>query len=128
MIEVDIVTPSRKIVDRLKTERVTLPTTKGQLTVLPGHTELLATLGAGILSLPSGGTERRFAVSYGFTVIRQDRVIVLAETCEESSEVDKARAQDAQKKAQKALEGVLTGSQLRKYQLKLERAIIRQSV
>lgn len=128
MIEVDIVTPSRRILEGIKVDRVTLPTASGAITVLPGHTELVTLLSTGVLVLPSEGTERRFAVSYGFSIVRKDKVIVLAETCEEATEVDVTRAKDAQKKAEKALSGVLTESEMRKQQLKLQRALIRQQV
>ncbi len=128
MIEVDIVTPSRRILEGARVERVTLPTASGAVTVLPGHTELVTLLSTGVLTLPSTGGERRFVVSYGFSIVRKDKVIVLAETCEEAGEVDAARAKEAQKRAEKALGGVLTESELRKQQLKLQRALIRQQV
>jgi F-type H+-transporting ATPase subunit epsilon len=126
MIEVDIVTPSRRILEGAKTDRITLPTASGEITVLPGHTELVTLLSTGVLGFPAGGAERKFVISYGFTIVRKDKVIVLAETCEESGEIDVERARQAQKKAEQALSGVLSEEQMRKYQLKLERSLIRQ--
>src|SRR4051812_34519480 len=100
MIEVDIVTPARKIFDSLKVSAVTLPTASGDITVLPGHAELVTLLSTGVLSFPQSTDERVFAVSYGFSIVRKDKVIVLAETCEESREIDLVRAKEAQKKAE----------------------------
>ena len=125
---VDVVTPSRRILEGIQVERVTLPTANGEITILPGHTELVTLLSTGVMSFPVSGAERRFAVSSGFSIVRKDKVIVLAETCEESTEVDLARAKEAQKRAEKALSGVLTESEMRKQQLKLQRALIRQQV
>ncbi len=128
MIEVDIVTPSRRILEGVKVDKVTLPTESGTITVLPGHTELVTLLSTGILSFPGSGEERRFAVSYGFSIVRKDKVIVLAETCEEATEIDIDRAKQAQKKAEQALSGVLGEEELKKYQMKLRRSLVRQQV
>ena len=128
MIHIDIVTPSKKILEGAETTEVRIPTESGQITVLPGHTELLTILGTGKLSFPQDGTERRFAVSYGFAEIRNDRILVLAETAEESKDIDLERAKRAQKKAQGELENVLNDDHFKKYQFKLQRALVRQEI
>ncbi len=141
MIEVDIVTPTRKLVEGARTTALRMPGAKGELLVLPGHTDMLTMLGTGVLSLVLDGTERKFAVSYGFAEIRKDKVLVLAETCEEGKDIDVARAKKAQKAAQDVLSGaldirqgagpgqadnVLTREHFRKYELKVQRSIVRQ--
>ncbi len=128
MIEVDIVTPARRILENVKVERITLPTQSGTITVLPGHTDLVTILSTGVMSFPTAAAERKFAVSYGFSIVRKNKVIVLAETCEEAGEIDQSRAKSAQKKAEQALSTSLDEKQMRKYQLKLERAITRQQL
>ena len=128
MIRVDIVTPSRKLVEGAMAQRVTLPAIKGEIEVLPGHTELLTLLTTGALVLFSDGRQTKFAVSHGFVEIRDDRVRVLAETAEEAKEIDRTRAAKAQKNAEQALSAVLEEGQFRKYQLKLQRAVVRQQV
>jgi F-type H+-transporting ATPase subunit epsilon len=126
MIEVDIVTPVRKLVEGARATSVRLPAADGQLEILPGHTELLTVLGTGVLVLVSDGVERRFAISYGFAEIRKDRVVILAETSEESKDIDLERARGAQKRAESALVSVLTPEHFRKQELKLQRSLARQ--
>jgi F-type H+-transporting ATPase subunit epsilon len=128
MIELDVVTPSRRILEGARTDKVVLPTSSGEITVLPGHTELVTLLGTGVMSFPVSGVEKKFAISYGFSIVRKNKVIVLAETCEEATEIDLERAKKAQKRAELALNGVLTEDEMRKQQLKLERSLIRQQV
>jgi len=128
MIVLDIVTPTRKLVEGVQATSVKLPTVKGQAEVLPGHTEMVTLLETGQLSFVNDGKERKFAVSYGFAEVRKDKVIVLAETAEEAREINVERAKTAQQKAQTALQGTLTDEQYRKNQLKLQRALIRQQV
>jgi F-type H+-transporting ATPase subunit epsilon len=128
MIEVDIVTPVRKLYEGVRANSVRLPSAQGELLVLPGHTELLALLGTGLLSIFLDGNERRFSVSAGFAEVRKDRVLVLAETCEEADDIDVERARKAQKRAEELLGAASTEEEFKKYQFKLQRALVRQQV
>ena len=128
MIEVDIVSPYRRLVEGAAVNSLRLPAINGEIEVLSGHAELLTLLSTGILSMAQDGKTRQFAVSFGFAEVRNDKVIVLAETIEEQSDIDKTRANQAQKKAEEKLSGVLDEGQFNKYQLKLQRAIIRQNI
>ena len=128
MIEIDITTPTKKLVEGAKTAGVKMPTPKGEIEVLPGHAEMITLLGTGVLSFTQDGVLKKFAVSYGFAEVRHDKVTVLAETAESHDDVDKPRAVKAQKKAEEALAGTLSEENFRKYQLKLQRAMVRQQV
>jgi F-type H+-transporting ATPase subunit epsilon len=128
MLKIDIVTPTRKLVDGASADSVKLPGAKGELQVLDGHTDLLTLLSTGPLVFVKDGKERKFSVSYGFAEIRNNKVLVLADTVEESKDIDKARAQAAQKRAEQALMGTLSESDFKKQQLKLERALVRQHI
>lgn len=128
MISVDIVTPTRRLVEGAQATSVKLPAVKGEIEILPGHAELIALLGTGVLTIVQDGRERKFALSHGFAEVRKDKVLVLAETVEEAKEIDKDRAKKAQAKAQEVLGAVLAEGQFKKYQLKLQRSIIRQQI
>ncbi len=126
MIEVDIVTPTRKLIEGAKVASLRMPGAKGEMVILPGHTEMLTLLSTGVLSLTQDGTERKFAISYGFAEVRNDKVIVLAETAEEGKDIDVNRAKKAQKEAEEVLSAVLTREDFRKYEMKVQRALVRQ--
>lgn len=129
MIRVDIVTPLKKLVEGAKTESVKIPGAKGELEILTGHRELLTLLTTGPITFTQDGRERKFAISYGFAEIRNNRVLVLAETAEEGATLDKARAAAARKRAEeKLVQGVMTEEEFKKEQLKLQRAILRQNI
>lgn len=128
MIEVDIVTPTRQLVRGAKANAVVLPATDGEIEILPMHRDLLTSLGTGILTIVEDGRERKFAISYGFAEIRNDKVIVLAETAEESIEIDADRANRSRKRAEEILGGVLTREEFAKQERKLQRALIRQHI
>ncbi len=128
MITVDIVTPSRRLIEGAKASSVKLPAAVGQTEVLVGHTELMTLLETGAVYINIDGRERKFAISRGFAEVKQDRVLVLAETAEESKDIDRERAKRAQKKAEEMLQSVLSEDHFKKYQLKLQRAIVRQQI
>ncbi len=128
MLEIDIVTPTRKLVEGIKATSVKLPAFKGEIEILPGHADLLTLLSTGVIDVVTEGKERRFAASYGFAEVKADKILVLAETCEESVDIDKERAKAARQKAEKALSAVLGEGEFERYQLKLQRAITRQTI
>lgn len=128
-LTLDLVTPAKRIVVGARVASIQLTTEVGQIEILPGHADLIGLLGTGLLrfvDLDSEVGERRFAVSFGFLEVHGDKVLVLAETCEQASEIDVARAKAAEQRAQVALAGSLEGGEFRKQSLKLERALIRQ--
>lgn len=128
MLTVDIVTPTRKLGERIEADSVSLPGYRGELQILTGHADLLTLLTTGALIVVKDGKERKFAISYGFAEVRDNRVLILAETAEEGTDIDKARALRAQKLAEEKLAGVLEEAQFNKYQLKVQRAVLRQQV
>jgi F-type H+-transporting ATPase subunit epsilon len=75
------------------------------LGVLPHHTPLVSMLGVGELRIRKGGAEESFAIVGGFLQVRPDRVVVLAETADMASEIDREKAQQARREAERALEG-----------------------
>lgn len=128
MIELDVVTPSRRVVVGAHVASVKLPASDGEVQILPGHTELITLLGPGILEFAEDGGTRKFAISYGFAEVRKNRVTVLAEAVEESKDIDKGRAKDALKRAEQAMSGALSQEEFRKQELKLQRALVRTSL
>lgn len=125
---VDVVTPVRKLVQGATAESVILPGAKGQLEILPGHAELLTLLDTGVLALRAPAGIRQFVVSHGFAEIRNDKVTVLAETAEEAHEIDRDRAKRAMDTAEKELQASLSPEHFRKYELKLQRAVLRLQI
>src|SRR4051794_1174786 len=105
MITLDLVTPARKIVEGAQVTSLTLPTVKGEMTVLDQHADLIAIVGTGQLTFVRDGSETRYAVSGGFAEISHNRAIVLAESCEAPSEIDRAAAEREQREAEEALSG-----------------------
>ena len=94
MLQLEIVTPARRVVDET-VETVTIPTQSGEIGILPGHAPLISNLKSGILAYSNAGASKRLVVSGGFVEVTEKGVSVLADTAEFAAEikVDEARAE-----------------------------------
>jgi len=75
----------------------------GQLGILPRHAPLMTMLRPGELTIRKGGADSYFAVTGGFMEVLGDRVIILADACEHSEEINEERAQEAMRRAQERI-------------------------
>jgi F-type H+-transporting ATPase subunit epsilon len=102
-LSLQIVTPERIVFEEDGVASVTLPGIEGELTVLPSHAPLMTELQPGALYFRKGGEETDVALSGGFLEVRDDKVVVLADSAERSDEIDAARAEEARNRAQAEL-------------------------
>jgi len=103
-LTLEVATPQRLVVADAADE-VVVPGVEGYFGVLPGHAPFLTTLGIGELSYRRGQEEFHLAVAGGFCEVRDDKVIVLADTAERPAEIDRARAERARQRAEQRLAG-----------------------
>ena len=103
-LTVEIATPTRQVVAETVDE-IVIPGSQGYFGVLPGHAPFLTTLGIGELMYRIGRDEHHLAVAGGFAEVRNDKVIVLADTAERPEEIDRARAERARDRAERRLSG-----------------------
>src|SRR6185295_15433766 len=101
-IQLQIVSAERSLVNETVDE-VEIPGADGYFGVLPGHTPLLALLGAGELWYRQGQEKVFLHISFGFAEVQPDRVTILAQIAEKAEEIDVARAEAAKKRAEERL-------------------------
>jgi F-type H+-transporting ATPase subunit epsilon len=99
----DIVTPERAVFKDEATS-LTAPGVMGSFQVLFNHAPLLAAIGVGELKVKDReGNDTVFATGGGFVEVKENRVVVLAESAEQAREIDVKRAQAARERAEKRL-------------------------
>lgn len=127
-LELTILTPQRKVLEKETVGSISLTGSEGKIQILPGHAAMVGTLEVGTFECDTPSKGKLFGViSSGFFEVEGDSVVLVAETLELQNEIDVARAKAAQQKAQEMLkEAGLTDEKFRKYELKLQRAMIRQ--
>ena len=125
-----ILAPERRLTEGEAVVSVVLTTSDGEIEILPGHADMVAQLEPGkFIYTPKGEKPVIGFISSGFVNVESGNVKVVAETIELMGEIDLNRAKTAQANAEKQLTAAgLDEASFRKYQLKLQRAIIRQSV
>ena len=125
-IHFQLVTPEKTVLAKELTS-LSCPTTLGQITVLPGHIPLVATLVPGELVAKNGPEESFINVSGGFVEVRpENQVVVLADAAEHHYESDEQRAQTAMERAKKALaERTVSGEDYAKVAASLEKSLMR---
>ena len=127
-IQLEVVTPARRVLSAL-VDSVEIPGKDGYLGILPGHAPLLTELGIGALSYVQSGQTHYLTVIEGFAEVLSERVIVLAKVSERSDEIDRARAEEAAKRAQERLaKSGSTEVDWQRAEVSLQRAITRQEV
>lgn len=101
-----IVTPE-KIVYENEISQVSLPTTTGEITILPHHIPLVSVLQSGELRLVDKDGQHLLAIAGGFVEVRNNNeVIVLTDNAEPASEIDIDRAETVRKLAKEQMQAL----------------------
>ena len=127
-LHVEIVTAERIIYSQDGVDEVIAPGQEGEFAVLPQHAAFVTTLKPGELRIIRGGEEEAMAVTGGFFEVRNDRVVVLADAAERIEEIDVARAEEARRRAEEALQDQRELADLVATQASLQRALMRLRV
>lgn len=124
---IEIVTP-----DGLKfsgeVESILVRTTEGDIEILAGHTDFLASLATGRARLIIDGKTRVASSSGGFLSVKGGKVRMCATTFEFAEEIDLKRAEEAKARAEAALSTARDDREERIVRAKLMRAASRIKV
>ena len=128
-LQLKIITPERIVFDEA-VDSVTLPTTEGEITILPDHIPLISTLASGDIVARVNGEDVPMAVSGGFVEVSNNEVKILADFAEHVSDlsddaVSKARARAEELKRMKDDASVVD---FEHYEAELERSLTRVKV
>ncbi|MGB0370561.1 MAG: ATP synthase F1 subunit epsilon [Opitutales bacterium] len=102
-IALKIVTPYAVAFDE-SVDSVILPTTEGQMGVLPGHIPVLTQIEAGQLRVERNGGAEALAVDKGFAEVYSNTVAILTEAAIDVQKIDLEEVKAAKERAQKALD------------------------
>lgn len=97
-IQFKITTPEREVYNQ-QVDQVTIPTTKGEITVLPDHIPLVAVLAPGELKLVKDKEEISLAVAGGFIEVLPNKVTILADSAELAEEINEEAVEKARQQA-----------------------------
>jgi len=122
-----VASAERALVDEMVDE-VEVPGAEGYFGVLPGHTPLLALLGAGEFWYRRGTQTQYLSLAFGFAEVQPDKVTVLAQIAERADEIDVARAEAARMRAEQRLTTSTMDMDFERARIALLKSLIRLQV
>lgn len=126
-LHLNIVSAERSLVSE-QVDEVEIPGSEGYFGVLPGHTPLLALLGAGELWYRQGPETHFLSIAFGFAEVQPDSVTILAETAEHAHDIDVARAEAAKRRAEDLLAKPAVDIDFERARIALLKSLIRLQV
>lgn len=103
LIKFKIITPERVVFED-DVIQATLPTTMGEITILPNHRSYISSIRPGEIMLKKDGEEILLSTSGGFIEFHGNELVVLADTAERAEEIDLTRAEEGRKRAEELKE------------------------
>ena len=119
-----VLAPDQSVFDG-SADEVILPSTTGQIGILPGHVSLLTAIDIGVMRVREGGGWKAIALQGGFAEVEADEVTVLVNAAELGSSINAdaaARELEAATAAAAPFEGQATSTEKVKAQQDLARA------
>ena len=103
-LHIRIVTPEKVIISD-KYISATVPSTTGELTILPGHIPLVALIkSGGIILKTETGADTCLAVSSGILEVRPDfSMVILANSAERAEDIELERAEKAKERIEQLI-------------------------
>jgi F-type H+-transporting ATPase subunit epsilon len=124
-LEVHVVTAEREVYKDTDVDEVVAPGVEGEFTVLPSHAPLMTMIKPGIMRLVKGGQDTDLAITGGFLEVKDNRVTILADAAERAEEIDAVRAEEARRRAEKALEERASAEEIAAAAAALQRSLLR---
>ena len=101
--KLEIITPERVLIQADVTS-LGAPGVQGGFQILYNHAPFVSTLDVGVLKVKDReGRDTLYSTSGGFAEVKDNQVVVIAETAEPAGEIDVERAMAAKKRAEERL-------------------------
>ncbi len=128
-LKLKIITPEKTVLEEM-VDQVTIPTTEGEITILPGHIALVCALKSGDIVAKINDEYIPMAVAGGFIEIKNDEVAVLADFAEHVKDISDAVVEKAKARAEELQKMKANGEvvDFEHFESELERSLTRAKV
>ncbi len=123
----EIVTPDR-IFYSGEAESVIVSTVTGERGIMKGHIPMVTCVDAGTVKIRNGNDWKEAVITEGFMEIKQDSMVLLTDTAEWPSEIDRNRAEAAKIRAEERLHKQLSQIEYVRSKAAMARAMARLKV
>ena len=126
--KLQIITPGR-VVFQDEASSVSAPGTQGGFQILYSHAPFISTIEVGEIKVRNkNGNDLVYATGGGFVEVKENKVVVLAESAELAGEIDVARAKAANERATQRLLSRDPGIDIERARLSMMRSLNRLRV
>jgi F-type H+-transporting ATPase subunit epsilon len=101
-INLEIITPEKAVLKE-QVDAITIPGSIGSFQILKNHAPLISNFEIGIITVKKNGDTSYFTTSGGTIEVKDNKVLVLANSAEDVKNIDVNRAEQAQKRAEERL-------------------------
>lgn len=123
----EIITPE-KVVFKEEIDQATVPTTSGEITILPYHIGLLTQLIPGELIIRKANKQESIVITEGFLELSNNHISILANYAIPSEDINIAKAEEAKKRAENLMKEKTTDNDFRIAEAELRKAILELKV
>lgn len=123
MLHIQVITPEKTLIDQ-EADEVVVPTTTGELAILPHHVPLITQVAPGIMAIKLHGKEEHVAIDGGFIEITEKTVNILADFALHAREASASKAEEARKTAEKAMKEKKSQDELDLLQDEVRRSVL----
>ena len=123
----ELVTPE-KIVLSEEVDEVTVPTTTGEITVLPKHVSLVTQVSPGELIVRKSGKVEHFAITGGILEVSKEKVVILGEHAIRADDIEVAKAEEAKRKAEQRMKERVSEEDFATIEADLRRSLLELKV
>ena len=122
-----LITPTATVLSE-EVDEITLPTVNGEISILPGHVDLLTKVVAGEMIIKKGSKTQGFAVFGGFLEVSKNQVNILADYAVRAEDIEVGKAKEASERAQKAMKEKVNEKDFRIANAELRKALLELKV
>jgi len=126
-LHITVVTPEKTLLET-DAQEIIIPTKTGEIAVLPGHVSLFTQLSEGEIVIKEGNKEERMIAVGGFLEVSHDKVTVLADYAVHGKDISAVKAEEAKKRAEKAMKEKRSAEDFAVAEAEFRRAILELKV
>ena len=123
----ELVTPE-KIVLSEEVDEVTVPTTTGEITVLPKHVGLVTQVSPGELIVRKSRKVEHFAITGGILEVSKEKIVILGEHAIRADDIEIAKAEEAKRKAEQRMKERVSEEDFATIEADLRRSLLELKV
>ena len=119
-----IVTPDKLFYNE-EVDMLVVRTTEGDVGILKGHTDYVASLDIGIIKIKKDGVFKEATIAGGFIQVDKEKTTILTEAAEWPIEIDVERAKKAKELAESIINRKLSDREMDMAEVRLKKALNR---